>query len=551
MRTSRRGFLGTGLGGAASLAALPAFAAPAGFTHGVASGDPLAERVVLWTRFVPLSRAAAPVRWEVAEDQGFGRIVRRGTALADPARDYCVKVDAAGLKPDGRYFYRFSAEGAVSMTGRTRTLPSGGADRLTLALFSCSNLPFGYFGAYGHCAAREDIDLAVHVGDYIYEYQKGTYPALEQIVAGRIIDPEHEIVALADYRARYASYRIDPDLQAVHAALPFICVWDDHEFTNDAWMHGAQNHQSETEGRWSDRRRAAVRAYHEWLPTRVGARPDQIWRSFEWGGLATLIMLDTRLIGRDEPLDFRRDIKLPANADASTQQAVIGAFRERLNDPRRSMLGARQERWLTHQLKRSAARGTPWQVIGQQLPTGFLKMPADAARFVTGELPRWLRERTEAAIRFGQMGLPFNLDSWGGYPAARSRFLGSLGQHARNALVLSGDSHNAWAFELPTGHAGRIAVEVSGSSVSSPGFDGTATADPLMVAAAMVGANPELKWCDTSQRGYSVIDITPQRAKAQWLFMETVKTRSQAIASIRTAVVEPTSSAGVRPFVFS
>lgn len=546
---SRRGFLG-GLGtGAAGLAALPAFAAAPGFTHGVASGDPLATRVILWTRFVPASRGSATVRYEVARDEGFADIVSSGRGRADPGNDYCVKVDARGLAPDGRYFYRFRAEGAVSDTGRTRTLPERGADRLALALFSCSNLPFGYFNAYAHCAARSDIDLALHVGDYIYEYQKGTYPSLDKVVAGRLIAPDYEIVSLTDYRARYASYRVDADLQAVHAALPFICVWDDHELTNDAWMNGAQNHQEDTEGAWKVRRRAAVRAYHEWMPTRVGARPDHIYRSFQWGNLATLTMLDTRLIGRMEQLDYK-DIKLPA--DEADQKPVMDVFRRQLADPGRSMLGMTQERWLEGELARSARLETPWQIIGQQLLVGFLKMPADAGSFLSPTLPQWLKDRTAAAVRFGRMGLPFNLDSWGGYPAARQRLLDSIGRYANNTLVLAGDSHNAWAFELPGGDDGTpLAAEIGGQSVSSPGFDGSTVGDPLAIEAAFTGANPELKWCETARRGYCVVDITPARAQSSWVFMDTIAERSTAVAATRTGIIEARRGRGVSPWAFS
>lgn len=292
------------------------------FTHGVASGDPMSDKVILWTRVIPSDGAAKKLNviWEIAADSSFTKLLHTGKALAGPASDYTVKVDAAGLAPDTIYYYRFKCDSVISMSGQTRTLPVSGTDAFQMAVVSCSNYPQGYFHVYKEISKR-DFNLVVHLGDYIYEYPEGTYSNAKMTEEhGRHVEPRSEVIALEDYRMRYGLYRTDPDLQAVHARHPFICVWDDHEIANDTWRTGAQNH-NENEGLFEDRKKAALRAYHEWLPIREHAekpvatsrkaRSNQeiIFRTFDIGDLATLIMLDTRLYGRDKPLNYAVDLK--------------------------------------------------------------------------------------------------------------------------------------------------------------------------------------------------------------------------------------------------
>jgi alkaline phosphatase D len=276
-------------GASAALAATPLAARSfgTGFTHNVASGEPSASSVLLWTRYV--AEAETALTWQVSATDDFAKPVAEGSVTASPARDWCAKGVVAGLSPDRWYFYRFLApDGTASPVGRTRTLPEGGSAAFRLAVFSCSNFGFGWFNAYGHAAEANDADLAVHLGDYIYEYAAGTYPSTDQANPDRVLAPATEIVALTDYRLRYATYRADPDCQRLHQVLPMIAVWDDHESANDAYRDGAQNHQSDTEGDWAARKAAAKQAYREWMPV-----SDAPYAAYQVGDLATLFRLDT------------------------------------------------------------------------------------------------------------------------------------------------------------------------------------------------------------------------------------------------------------------
>jgi len=298
LRLSRRGALALMSGGAALAgpAAARASLDAAVFTHGIAAGDPTQGGFVIWTRATGQG-GVVNLRWEVAEDEGFTRIVQSGTVQAAAARDHTAKVDVTGLRAGREYFYRFHSADAVSAIGRARTLPGSGVEQARLAVVSCSHYGFGYFNAYPAIADLEEpVDAVVHLGDYIYEYGVDGYGGPESRALGREHDPAHEIVTLADYRLRHAQYKTDPDLQAAHARAPFICVWDDHETANDAWMHGAENHQPETEGDFAQRKAAALKAYYEWMPIREaepGALREAIHRSFHFGDVASLMMVET------------------------------------------------------------------------------------------------------------------------------------------------------------------------------------------------------------------------------------------------------------------
>ncbi|MEO0057037.1 MAG: hypothetical protein RIT17_474, partial [Pseudomonadota bacterium] len=330
-------------GASAAAAAAPAVATSfgTGFTHGVASGEPATDKVMLWTRFV--SDKPAYLAWEMAESEDFARLVAEGSTgnPAGPDSDFCTKTWADGLMPGHWYFYRFIApDGTKSPIGRTRTLPEGGAQGFRMAVFSCSNYGFGWFNAYGHAVGANDCDLAVHLGDYIYEYGAGTYPNAGQGAAERVLAPTTEIVALTDYRLRYATYRADPDCQRLHQVLPMIAVWDDHESANDSYRDGAQNHQPETEGDWAARKAAAKRAYREWMPV-----SDEPYAAYQVGDLATLFRLDTRLEGRDQ--QFSLEKVLAGQKDPQTAMAALDSFKAGAwADPARELLGAAQDRWL-------------------------------------------------------------------------------------------------------------------------------------------------------------------------------------------------------------
>jgi alkaline phosphatase D len=475
---------------------------------------------MLWTRYVP--EGAERVDYEVAADAGFGRIVARGSVAPDPEHDHCVKPVVRGLRPGRAYYYRFRAAGRTSPVGRTRTLPEGPTARFNVAVFSCANLPGGWFNAYGHAAARDDIDLVLHLGDYFYEYQEGRYPRGRPSLPGRVLDPQSEVVHLADYRLRYAAYRADPDLQRLHQMFPMVMMWDDHESANNSWSGGAENHQPQTEGPWEVRKAAAMRACREWLPV-----SDNPWESYEIGNLATLFRPETRLTGRSQPPAYAA--ALAGQADV---MAALTAFRDGpWRDPARTMLGAEQERWLADGLRRSVRRGTKWQLLGQQTVMGHAALAPQVAGWLTPQATAELRLQVQVGVAAGRLGLPFTLDTWDGYPAARERLLRSALDADANLIVLSGDSHNAWGFDLKLDST-PAGAEFAGQSVTSWGYESYLPwVDPAELARVMVAFNPDLKWAETGRRGYMTVALTPERASAEWLFLDTVLERSTRIAA--------------------
>jgi alkaline phosphatase D len=527
LTANRRNALKLGLLGLTGLGAPALAQGPRGFTHGVASGEPGPHQALLWTRYV--ADQETTLKWEVAEDAEFARIAAQGECIASPANDCCAKAWAKGLKPGQWYHYRFvSPSGEVSLIGRTRTLPVGKVPSFKIAVFSCSNYGFGWFNAYGHACEAGDFDLALHLGDYFYEYPRGTYPDEKQGLAERLL-PANETVTLAQYRERFATYRADPDLQRLHQLYPTVTVWDDHETTNDTWRDGAQNHQPD-EGDWAMRKAAAEKAYREWLPV-----SDDYYASYEVGDLATLFRLETRHIGRDK--QFELDDIFAAAAPGKAE-AALAAFRDgEWRDASRGMLGAAQESWLGQGLKASARAKKPWQVLIQQVIMGNLAMPQNLAEGMAADAPGWLKQRIKSATTASAQGLPWNMDAWDGYPAARERLLKSSLEAGANLLVFTGDSHNAWAFDLD--HQGqRVGVEMAGHSVTSPGAESSIRwRRPDDLAKDIVARNSQLKWCDTSQRGYMAVELTPQAAKGEWRFMANVRQRGTALAGTKGMIV--------------
>ena len=524
---SRRGLFALA-GASAAVVSAPAVARGfgSGFTHSVASGEPQASSVLLWTRFV--AEAETTLEWQVSESQDFTRPVSEGEVKASPARDWCVKTIASGLSPDRWYFFRFVApDGTASPIGRTRTLPQGPTEKFRMAVFSCSNFGFGWFNAYAHAVEANDCDLALHLGDYIYEYGKGTYPGPAGTNPGRSLNPDHEIVALTDYRLRYATYRADPDLQRLHQVLPMIAVWDDHESANDSWKDGAQNHQPETEGEWDVRKAVAKRVYREWMPV-----SDDVYATYDVGDLATLFRLDTRLEGRDEQFDL--GTILEGKADPQAAMEALVKFRDGdWSATERQLLGEVQEKWLAEGLAASTARGATWQVLVQQVLMGKLKTPASIVEGLGDGLPDFVRKRLIAASLSSQVGLPANMDAWDGYPAARERALKGALEADANLLVLAGDTHNGWAFELDH-DGGKTGIEFGVPGVSSPGLErNLPMIAPADFAAAAVSANDQLKWADTAQRGYMTVELTPARATTEYRFVAGIKQRSTQLAGTK------------------
>jgi alkaline phosphatase D len=451
------------------------------FRHGVASGDPLTNRVILWTRVTVAGDERVTVEWLVAEDAAMRRVVQRGVTSTNIGFDYTVKVDVTRLDPGRTYYYQFIANGVPSPVGRTKTLPVGNVARGRFAVVSCSNYPYGYFNAYRNIAARADLDFVTHLGDYIYEYGNQQYG--DGAPLGRVPAPNKEITTLSDYRERYAQYRSDADLQEAHRQHPWIVVWDDHESANDAWVDGAQNHTPETEGDWNTRRAVAAQAWFEWLPVRENPYlGGQIYRNFPFGNLMDLIMLDTRLAGR-------------------TQQ--VGANGAGLLDGNRTLLGEEQEGWFFQQLSSSQSRGTRWRVVGQQVMMGQLLNPD---------------------------GAPFNTDQWDGYPVARARLLGHLAaSQIGNVTVLTGDIHSSWGNEVAgnpfvPGYRAQ-AVEFVCPAVTSPGIDDRAQATALQMQIG--GTHPHVKYVELFRRGYLLMDVTPERVQGEWYHVRTIQERTR------------------------
>ncbi len=464
------------------------------FAHGIASGDPLADRVILWTRVTPPERTTElEARWVVAEDVQLRRVVTHGSVRVSPERDYTVKVDVTGLLPGRTYYYRFEAIGHRSAIGRTRTLPVENLSRLRLAVASCSNYPFGYFNAYAAIAQRPDLHAVLHLGDYIYELPNGVYG--DGTATGRMPDPaDRETFVLPDYRSRHAVYKTDPDLQQLHRQHPVIAIWDDHEFANDAWVGGAQNHQPEQEGAWSVRRAAALQAYYEWMPVReLPSDPiGQLYRRFRFGNLLDLLMLDVRVAGRSQHADWREP-----------------GFERVIADPRRTMLGFPQEAWVAHQLEQSKAEGIAWRSLGQQVPM--------------------------TAMRRRSLGDWVNIDMWDGYAPARARLFDHIrGKGIDDLVVLAGDVHSSWGTELahdpfgrgydPVTGRGALAVEMVTPAITSSTPVPPAN-DPEGRERTIKSTHPHVKWVELRHRGYMLLDVDHDRTIAEWYFVDTIDDR--------------------------
>lgn len=540
---NRRAVLAGGSAGSLLLAGGVAFAeAPSPFSHGVASGDPHADSVLLWTRARAADGAAVAGRWQVATDRDFHRIVAEGAFQASAERDHIAKIVASGLRPGTEYWYRFTALGATSPVGRTKTLATGALEKLDIALTCCAMYMLGEFHAYRAIAERRDLDLVLFIGDYIYEYGANSFPTAPDI---RVPQPTHDTVTLADYRARYACWRADPALQAAHARAPWICMWDDHEIANDDWMGGAQHHDPKTQGSWDARKAAAIQAYLEWMPIRDPAGADRyaVQRSFAFGDLATLILPETRLEARDQQLTLPHDLQLhivdhrdaahpvpvtdPALLATLDRKALpagyrlepdVAGFRVKLADPARRMIGDAQLDWIAREAEASVAAGRPWVLFGSPTimasyvwPDLNALVPATAkARFEA------LQPGASALYRMTGLDLPlFNLDSWDGYPAERARVLDRLAAADANVLILSGDSHMAWVNELH--HKDRRVVEVSATTLSGPSMG-----DLLQLQEAPVGAhfardNQEVRWCDHLATGFIAVTVTRTGAAADFI----------------------------------
>lgn len=535
-KLTRRSALLAGAGAAAALSAcsqetFAPFPTPDGpFKHGVASGDPDQASLMLWTAVTGADRG--PVMVEIARDERFTDMVLEAEAgIAGPPADDATpfKLLADGLSAGERIFYRFRFREHVSATGTARTLPAGAVDRFRIAAFSCSNYPAGFFNAYAHAAARGDIDLAVHLGDYLYEYGSGGYATEDAERLSRVPQPGHEIVTYDDYARRHAQYSSDPDLQVLKAAAPMLLIWDDHETANNAWRDGAENHD-EGEGDWTSRRDAALAAWQAWTPTRERDPMHERWGRLEIGDLADLIFLETRLTARSEEITLEPFPVDPDTADPYDPQnrAIVADWLERETAGEdRTLLGEAQLAFVAAALGDSVAAGKPWRVFANQVIMGRVPAP-DYPRV----MPFWLRWAVQANdplawsfIKRFAFGTPFNLDAWDGYPAERERLYAAARAVNADFITLTGDTHNFWTLDLKDENGERAGTEFGVTSVSSPsrferlnlpGVDfGTYTED----------AAPEVLRHNAYDRGYLHLTLTREEAIAQLMVIDTCKSR--------------------------
>uniref|UniRef100_B0T5C7 Alkaline phosphatase n=1 Tax=Caulobacter sp. (strain K31) TaxID=366602 RepID=B0T5C7_CAUSK len=533
------------------------YAGKAVFKHGVASGDPLHDRVVLWTR-ITAEGTTAPigVQWDVATDPDFKTIVRQGHATATAGRDYTVKVDVTGLKPATDYFYRFrrAVKGKATgkaVTGRTRTLPTGPTKDAVLAVVSCALYPNGYFNAYDAIAKLPRVDAVLHLGDYIYEYGAAPddYGMASPTAKTRVPDPPREILDLGDYRRRHALYKTDPALQAAHARAPWIVVWDDHETADNSWLAGAENHQPATEGDWGKRKAAGIKAYYEWMPIRepaAGTLPEAIWRRFQFGDVATLLMTETRLTARTHQLDYERDLPVKDG------KPDFAAFAVKLKDPDRRMMGQGQEQWLAREVDASVKGGTAWQVLGNQVVMGRVCSPDLKATMgeaaygaMLAKLPPYLAKLVEQSRALSAVETPGNLDAWDGYPADRSRVYDIFKAGKARPIVLAGDSHAFWVNELwDDAGVNRVAAEFGVTSVTSPGYGDYLPGAPL--DAAYVARNKEVKFTDQIAKGYLLLTLEHGRATGELVAVSTILDPKYETRVLKRFVVTPGDAGGVK-----
>lgn len=522
------------------------------FSHGIASGDPDQTSVMLWTALTNDGGGYRGV--EVARDAAFTDIVfEQGGEITYVMMQPLgtLKILATGLEPGVRYFYRFRLNDTYSPVGVTATLPEGALDQFRIGVFSCSNFPAGHFNVYREAADNGELDLVIHLGDYFYEYGPGEYATEQSEAMNRVPFPAHELLTQADYVARHAQYKSDPDLQALHAAAPWILSWDDHETANDAWRGGAENH-NEGEGGWQDRRQAALRAWYDWQPVR---EPETDLRqrrgSYEIGDLATLCLLESRLIARDEqvaldsfPLTSDADDTDPANLEAvaTWKRDVVGA-------EDRTLLGAEQIADIQAACGASKAAGKPWRILANQVIMSRVNFP-NFAKEMPGWLRWWATRNSEFARNFimsTRFDIPFNLDMWDGYPAERERLFAALRDVDADIITLTGDVHSFWTNDLVDGDGHRIGTELVGASVTSPSpFSGFA-APGVDYGKMMIEANADVAHCNMEDHGYIRLTLTPEAADAEYIRVNDILSQDYRASLESQWRIRPASGGAVSP----
>jgi len=547
------------------------------FDHGVASGDPLSSSVIIWTRVTHLDDLTSDINvdFEVATDEAFSNITNNGTYTATTDSDFTVKIDVQNLDAGTIYYYRFRSHGITSPVGKTKTLPTSNPEQVKMALFTCANYPNGYFNVYTEAAKIEDLDVTLHLGDYIYEYgmyydddfdaKVPAYATAKAVEIGRALpdDNNKELLSLNDYRKRYALYHTDSGTQAIHAATPMIVVWDDHEVANDTYKDGAQNHD-ESEGSFSERTEYALQAYFEWLPIRNIDDKKAIYRSFDFGSLVSLHMLETRLFGRDKQLSYSDYFDATGAFDSV-------AFQSDMTDASRTMLGSTQLAWLQNQMASSTAT---WQMLGQQVLMGKMFLPSELLTLISGlenvygtsALPELLTQLntlltelvsiktrmllqdstlTEAETARVTTVLPYNLDAWDGYYVERETIFAIAKALGKKLVVVAGDTHNAWANNLVDMNGEQIGVEFATPSVTSPGLEDYAGLSDVATAMQFEGAIKllidGLEYLNAYDRGFMTLTFTQSNVEANWQYVSNYDSTTYELNSERAKTINVTN----------
>ena len=495
------------------------------FNHGVASGDPLSDRVILWTRVTPQQAGPVRVILEVSINKSFSSIIFSQKLQTSSLSDYTIKYDFLAKKycdSDKGFFYRFRAGNATSEIGKSRTF-SENTISAKIGIFSCSNFPAGYFNAYQAAAEKDGLDLWLHLGDYLYEYPMGGYATDKAKKLGRVPEPLHEMISLSDYRLRHAQYKQDQGSKALHKHAPLISVWDDHEFSNDAWKRGAENHSEDgSEGDFYARRSAAIKAYYEWMPIREQHNKRRIFREFKIGKLIHLIMLDTRQFGRDKQIQPKNYL-----TKSGFNQAK---FYNDLNSSNRELLGAEQLDWIESKIINSDA---VWTIFGQQVLMAKLKFPDISKMLKSKEIPGFLKPY----LKFLGLGIPSNLDAWDGYPAERNRLYKTMSNAKKRFISLAGDTHNSWVSELKDKSGNKVGIELGAPSVTSPGITDILNLDEKEFVDSIVRINNELQWMNPSNRGYLSLNCRKDKIIASFNFIKELEQINSDIGSSKSFVL--------------
>ena len=496
------------------------------FKHGVASGDPLSDRVILWTRVTPEKPGPIAVKLEVSSNKNFTSVVFSKTLRTNSLSDYTIKYDFSIkniLNSGDTFFYRFNSQGSMSDVGKTKTLAAE-INKIKLGVFSCSNFPAGFFNAYQAAAEKSELDLWLHLGDYLYEYPMGGYGTTNAERLGRVPSPSHEMITLSDYRMRHAQYKLDEGSKALHKNAPLVAVWDDHEFANDTWKKGAENHSIDgSEGDFFSRRAAAIRAYHEWMPIREQKNKRKIFREFKVGKFIQLLMLDTR--------QFQRDRQIQPKDYLSESGFNKASFYSDLNSTKRNLLGTEQLAWIKNKVN---SEKFDWTILGQQVLMTKLKFPDLTKMLKKEDVPSFLKPY----LKFLGLGIPSNLDAWDGYPAERKKLYDVMQESNTDFISLAGDTHNAWVSELTNSAGQKIGIELAAPSVSSPGITDAIKIDKKQFADEIVQINSELTWMDPEHRGYLTLEFGKDQMEAKFNFIKELQKVDSTISSTQIFKVQ-------------